>query len=259
MRIAIPNDALIEPLVSHHDWVCSDRGWHVVHAAASDCADMLFTNRADITLMTPLDYGRAAGVVDFTIVPVSCVALGDFTNQMGISFPSNIAYIKTIGSDNPTDYLVNIGAIVLRERFEAEAVSIEQIQPGTIHSVSTGLPVDCVIASPTNSSGLALLDVSEEFFDLAEAPLPVWMWVCRADTYQPDIPEALLAMANASITEQSIHEPLAVDSDALSREGKILYRWTDVVEEGLQAVLNLLYFHQFLSVLPDIKFADNAQ
>jgi hypothetical protein len=39
----------------------------------------------------------------------------------------------------------------------------------------------------------------------------------------------------------------------MPREGKILYRWNDDVQEGMEAALHMLFYHQLLSEIPAIK------
>lgn len=246
MRIAVPSDPLVQSIVANVQETCNRLGWTLIIRSSDECADMLMSNRADVALITPFHYGMATGKLDLNIVGGPCVALHDFTNTMGVYFPNNVAFIKTIAATHPDHFLSKMGAIVLRERFEAEDVSM--IQVGNADESS-----DCVLAFPSEYQRVATLDVSEEFTDMAECPLPVYLWACRVDSVSEQLAGAVAAMADNNVVDQFVEEVVHIHDEHFTREGKVLYRWSGEVEEGLNAVFNLLYFHQVLPVLPEIK------
>ncbi len=252
MRIAIPDHPLVAPLVQNAVGVCERLGWTLLRVSADQAEDMLATNRADVALVSPLAYGKASGIVEYNIVPNTCVALSEYTATMGIIFPHDVASIRKIGAENPNNFLVVIGALMLRERYEASAEPVLRI-PSESTARESAVTVDCIIGEPQSSSRNALLDVSEEFYDFVESPLPVFLWVCRLDGETDKLSEAIQSMANRDLPEVVVTEQIPLYGDSFPREGKILYRWSDDVEEGLTAVLNLLYFHQTLNNLPEIK------
>ena len=252
MRIAVPTDTLAHPILVHAHDVCSRLGWTLLNADVDACADMLLANKVEVALVSPIHYGLATGKLDLNIVDGSCVALQDYTNTMGVFFPNNVAEITRIGATNPTHFLSQMGAVVLRERFEAANVSVDL--------VATNLQdVDCVLAQPPYDNKVATLDVSEEFTDMAECPLPVYIWACCPEADIDALPSVLLAMADATYVEQQVEEEVHIHDEHFTREGKILYRWTDEVEEGLNAVFNLLFFHQILPKLPEINLLSQGQ
>jgi hypothetical protein len=250
MRLAVPDIPLVDPLLRNAEAVCGRLGWTLQRVPVDQCAELLAANRVEAALISPLAYGQASGVVDYHIVPQTCVALVDFTNVMGITFPADVPMINTIGAEQPTDFLVIMGALMLQERFEARGAGITQLAAG---GAATAPAVDSIIAAPRPGAELPMLDVSEEFFDLAESPLPAFLWVYRMEADVDALPAALAEMADAELPEAVVREPGSLTEDHFPREGRIQYRWTDEVEEGLTAVLNLLYFHQYLTNLPDIK------
>lgn len=252
MRLAVPTDPLVDPLVEHAEDVCSRLGWTLLRVPEEQCEELLLANRVDAALLTPLAYGRAAGVVEYNIVKGACVALYDFTNVAGVYFPNEVSEIRTVGSTTPNDFLVHMGAILLRERFESTSITITQ----TVESA--GAAPDCVIERITSTEHAATLDVSEEFTDLAECPLPLYLWVCRMDADIDQLPDALLAMSDAQLLEYTVTEELQIHDEHIYRDGKVIFRWNAEIEEGLTATLNLLYFHQLLTVMPEIKILGEA-
>lgn len=243
MRIAIPTDELTAPITELAVQVCESNGFTLVRAAEEECADMMLDNRVQVALLSPLAYGKATGVVDVCVVDATCVALDGFTNVAGVYFSHNAAIIETVGTEHPDRFLMHMGTILLKERYDA--------QHAVVSKTNSSDGTDCVVARIT-ANAQATLDVSEEFTDMAECMLPAFMWVCRADVEMPALANILESMAAPTTTVQEVSEVVHLPNEQFTRGGRIVYRWSDEVGEGLNAVLNLLYFHQSLTVLPEI-------
>jgi len=98
----------------------------------------------------------------------------------------------------------------------------------------------------------AALAVSEEWFDAAEMPLPVAMWACRVEADLDKVSHAVRQMAQEPLTVVEVHEPVD-DEGSMVRQGTISWTWNADVEEALEGVLNLLFFHQLLREIPAVK------
>ena len=59
--------------------------------------------------------------------------------------------------------------------------------------------------------------------------------------------------ANQQLLHREVSEIVPITADHMPREGKILYRWNDDVQEGMEAALHMLFYHQLLSEIPAIK------
>ncbi len=60
-------------------------------------------------------------------------------------------------------------------------------------------------------------------------------------------------MADADVTERHVSEVATLDEDTTPRAGRITFRWDDDTETALTAVLNLLFFHQMIPEMPEVK------
>lgn len=241
MIIAIPDGGIADPILTNVRKVCERLGWTIKTSTADGCGQLLLANMAGMALTTPLGYGQGVGKVDYRIVPGPCVAIQDYTNTHGIWFPHRDAELGTYTSDNLDGFTSLIGKSILAEKFEVV------LEPSKDRELA-----DCIIdeVKPFSSADM---DLSEEWFDLIESPLPIGLWVCRVDSEIEGISEAIKEFADASVTDRQVSEMLSPDADRLPREGKILYRWTDEIEEGLTATLHTLFYHQHFSELPGIK------
>jgi hypothetical protein len=241
MKIAVPTGPLYAPLVAHIDEVCARRGWQVVHAEIEACGRMLLTHAVDAALISPLGYGHGVAKVDYRIVPGMCVMLQDYTNIAGIDFRPGAASIITADSATPDEFLVTIGTLVVAEKLDVDL---------QVHARADE-PADCMI-DLVQPGARPMMDVSEEWSDLTDAPLPVAIWVCRVEADIDAISSAVTEMADARV-ETPVSEMVPLEGDHFPREGNVLYRWSEETEEALAAVLDVLYYHQLLPEIPAVK------
>lgn len=240
MKIAIPDAALYAPLSAHAEAVCAERGWSLVRAPIEQCGRLLLSHAVDAALVSPLGYGRGVGSVDYRIVPGPAIMLHDFTNVAGITFAAGATAIRSVASQTPEEFLVTMGMLILAEKLDAEL----SMNPSAQNADCT---IDLAVPGVT-----AMMDVSEEWADLTDAPLPVALWACRIEADLDAMAVAVGAMADA-MQERPVSEMLSTSDDHVPREGRITYRWNDDSEEALAAVLDLLFFHQILREIPAVK------
>ena len=241
MTIAIPNHDLFGPVLHSIDSACKTRGVSLRRCSLDECGELLLANMVEAALVSPLGYGAGVGRVDYRIVGGPCVALQNYTHVYGADFSAGSSDLSSFHSDDPTSYLSTMMRLTMSEKFDVE-----------LHSVDASQPADCRIGQPP-ASGSQALDLGEEWFDLAEAPLPVALWVIRVDSELQGFDALVHEAADQAVAERPVSEIVPMHSDHAPREGAILYRWSESVDEGLVAALNALYFHQLLRELPAVK------
>lgn len=241
MNIAIPTLALAEPILTNVREVCTRLGWEVRTGSLDECGKMLLANSVDMALTSPLGYGRGVGKVDYRLIPGPCVALEDYTNSFGIWFPDGGKGLATYSSSEPGSFPALAGRMVMAEKFD--------VVLSEAPSKSIG---DCVIDAVGNTQPPAM-DLGEEWFDLVESPLPIAVWVVRVDAEALDVDRAVTEFADQRLLERHVSEVVPSTSDRMPREGKVLYRWSSEVEEGLEASLHTMFYHQMLPEIPAIK------
>jgi hypothetical protein len=97
------------------------------------------------------------------------------------------------------------------------------------------------------------MDLGEEWFDIVESPLPLAVWVHRVDSEYIEHVAIVREFADENLLHREVSEIVPITADHMPREGKILYRWNDDVQEGMEAALHMLFYHQLLSEIPAIK------
>ena len=177
---------------------------------------MLVNHMVDMALVSPLGYGSGVGKVDLRLIPGPCMVLKDYTNIAGIRFRDNLEEINTVGSHQPATFLPVIGSLLMREKFEAP--------PSPVQKITKGAPADCMIDLNTPEDGPAAMDVSEEWFDLAEMPLPIAVWACRVEAELDKVEDAVKTHGGEPPAGRSGDR-----TDHLGRRGAVPARRHDLV------------------------------
>ncbi|MBU3698866.1 MAG: hypothetical protein FGM33_02475 [Candidatus Kapabacteria bacterium] len=246
MTIAIANEDLFGPLLRNIDAACASRGIALRRCSLEECGELLLASMVDAALVSPLGYGSGVGRVDYRIVGGPCLALQDYTHVFGADFTPGAADLLTYQPESKAaggqgSFMSTIMHMTLSEKFDVE-----------LRPAQAGETADCVFGAPP-SSAMQSLDLGEEWFDLAEAPLPIAIWTIRVDSEIENFDALVADAADAALQQRPVSELVPVTSEHAPREGAILYRWSDSVEEGLVATLNALYFRQLLPEIPAVK------
>ncbi len=241
MKIAIPRLALAQPLLEHAAEIAAQNGFTLIEASLEECGTMLLNNNVDVALMSPHGYGLGVGKVDYRIIPGPCVALEEYTHAYGLWFPESGSALESFYATHPDAYLSVISRLVMAEKFDVHLTFTE-----SAHDAD-------VTIGPTSENPVPAMDLGEEWFDIVESPLPLAVWVHRVDTEHLEQVERVKDFANQQLLHREVSEIVPITADHMPREGKILYRWNDDVQEGMEAALHMLFYHQLLSEIPAIK------
>lgn len=246
MTVAIPESPLATPLTEHAEDVCARLGWKLLRVPEAKTGDLLLKNFADLALVSPLGYGLGVGRVDYRLLPGPCIMLNNYTNIAGINFRENLEAVETCESSTPDDFLAVMGTMVLAEKFDLDVSVLKK----SAENAGAATGADCSI-DYVRGAQVSALDVTEEWWDLTERPLPVAVWACRIEADLDHVQEAVEAMQSRDLVPHMIEE--AVEPGTLPRQGSIMYRWDDETEKALMAALEMLFYHQYIPELPAIK------
>jgi hypothetical protein len=241
MKIAIPRLELAQPLLTHAADVAARHGFTLVEASLEECGTMLLNNHVDVALMSPHGYGLGVGRVDYRLIPGPCLALEDYTHAYGLWFPESGSALETFHASQPDAYLSVISRLVMAEKFDVH-----------LEYTASSERADVTIGS-TSENPTPAMDLGEEWFDIVESPLPLAVWVHRVDSEYIEHVAIVREFADENLLHREVSEIVPITADHMPREGKILYRWNDDVQEGMEAALHMLFYHQLLSEIPAIK------
>ncbi len=247
IRLAVPNNKNFDFLSDFTQESLEKYKIQVLKLSEQQCFDYLLNNRADAALLSPLSYGKGMMTADFRIINAPILAAENYTSLAYILFRRNLETILSCTSPNPEDFIIKTGQILLSEKLDIEAPLSTQLS-----KLENENPPDAIIAWNNEDSPETTLDISEEWYDMYELPLPLAFWVCRSEEYHPEI-EFILHQ----IKMQSAEDKYIVDKnnypETEARNGRLIFSLTQEVEEGLDQVLQLFYFRGIFPEVPGIK------
>lgn len=250
IRIAIPDIPAYAPLIANKEAVENQYNAQIRITTEQECSDLLFANRVDCALVSPLGYGNGVTNANYRIIPTSCCIAEGFTQLASLYFNGGLGTINTCSSPTPQDFLIQAGLIVLSEQFDIKP----QCSQGTENIEQELQNNDAVIAwNSVQTSLTPAMDVSEEWTLAEDHGLPLALWVCREEVAnEHPFKEITSALAQTELPA----EVAFMDENDVTREGKIHWRWNAQAEPALMFCLNMLFYHQVLPEIPAIKILE---
>ncbi len=250
IRLAFPDVELYSRLFQSCNSYCSQHNIKYYQVQESKCIDLLLRNLVDSAFISPLGYGMGVKIADFRIVPGPAIFSQDYTGLASIHFKKGLNSIRLLCSSSPRDFPMIIAKLLLSEKFGVD-LELQNVKT-TDGNILSGY--DGEVLWGRSQSEEPSLDVSEEWYDLIEEPLPLGFWVCRAEEYPQNIIEIVNSLTASDLPpEESISETLSSAPRGITRNGTIFWRWKDELEESLKSTLLFLFYHQLLPEIPAVK------
>lgn len=256
LTIAIPDNQFYLPIIQNCDAIAMQNNFTIIRTTEKRCAELLLDNRADIAFLSPLEYGLAVGKVDYRIIPATAVSGEGFTNIASIYFSPFLQTINTAAAPNPDDFISVAGKLVLTEKFDIHTKLIQC--SGSLDELLN--KADAAILWNSTILPPASLDITEEWLDAFDNPLPLGFWVCRPEELPDNITQIIHSFASSQISAVQIihdHDCDSPESHENSygdfREGSIYWQWSDQTEEWLDQTLDALFYHSYIPAIPAVK------
>jgi hypothetical protein len=248
-RILVPYNFVMPEMLANIESVCKERGIDLIKTDEKTCIDQFLLNRGSLALLSPLGYGAGVKSADFRIIPTYAAALLGYSGRASLYFKSGLTTLDKIGTQFPDDFLMKIGNILLAERYEMETEL--ELCKGSVADILG--KYSAAMAYGTDSQ-FNSMDISEDWFETFDIPLPVGVWVCRNQEEPEDVLELTKLFAMDELP-QEIELPNHENEYNLNneREGRLMTIWDDDMKSAFEQTLELLYYHKLLPELPAIK------
>ncbi|MBS3999043.1 MAG: hypothetical protein KGZ71_01030 [Desulfobulbaceae bacterium] len=207
------------------------------------------SNHADLALVSPLVYGMCMNKADLRIIPEKCLAFVGFNGKSSILFRQGEKNLSKVGALHINDYLSVIAKILFSERYDIEPQFVEY--SGSSTEIPQELSAILRIGDfPDKSS----LDLSEDWFDSFEFPLPIAFWVGRNEEIIPEFIDFIKSSAADELpTEYPVHEHIDENTGQYVRSGSVITKWNDEVRSALDQTLQMLYLRTYFTDIPAVK------
>ncbi len=250
IKLAFPKNPFYSKLICDCEDFCRANNIRLYRVSEEDCTNFLLRNLVDCSFLSPLGYGKGVKVTDFRIIPGPMVFVENFSGIASIFFKEGLDTVNSLYSSTSEDFLMLLGRLILSEKFGI-LLDFQKSSDGVETTINRS---DAVIEWGNSSNSTISIDVTEEWFDLTDKGLPLGFWVCRADTYPPNIADVINSIRNKNLSE---YEDIIEQTDSTridyQRKGKIYWQWKPEFEEALESTLLFLYYHQLLPEIPAVK------
>ncbi|MFN3194396.1 MAG: MqnA/MqnD/SBP family protein [Chlorobiota bacterium] len=249
LKIAIPDNPIYRQIFFNAESVCKEFGATLIKTNEREVAKLFEENKVDVAFLTPKDYGRGTRISDYRIVPTTCLAVEGYSRYASVYFKQGLQTIKSAASPTPDDFIINIGKILLAERYSI-SVDLEKTDKSKVDDILE--EKDAALIWKKNFLGDVAMDITEDWFDSYRIPLVLGTWVVR----HQEEPEALDKMLKL-FESDSLHGKTTVTDkpgeEMEPREGKLIHEWSDEIEKAYDTLLEILFYHQFTNELATVK------
>ncbi|MEJ5245442.1 MAG: hypothetical protein WHV28_07020 [Bacteroidota bacterium] len=239
-KIAVIENKLFEPL--YHN-IGSDGV--IIKTTEEKAAELLQSNQVDIALLTPTALAKISRKGDWRIIPSTVLATKGYAELLTLSFKQNLNSIDSIYFEDANYYLKSIIQLLLAEKFDIHT----KISSGKVNIEE----VDAYISYFAENAGDFSIDISEEWFDAFEFPLPIAFWVTSGEIENADMLEITDNIKDNLLSNKETINENTDTAKYQERSGEIIWKWSEEIESALDKTMDLLFYHQIIDDIPDTK------
>lgn len=249
IRIGIPKNEKYKFLIENIQSIQAQYSIKYIEDTEENILKMFKGNLLDAVLLSPYSYGLGMADSDFRIIPSHCIALENYTGYASIYFNRNANQFKTLASQKEDSFLTIVARIIMAERYNSfpQVVELNKTKEEMLNNCDTA-----VLWEQSTGDEFAL-DLSEQWFDTYEFPLPLAFWVTKAEDAPENVEQIINELTNSDKKEELISESIDINGSNYVREGVVHKYWNDDIENSLFQTLQLLYLLQIYTDIPAVK------
>lgn len=257
MIFAYTNEFSTEPLAA----ALERRGWQTVMADKPE--ELLLAGAADLVMTSPLEYARTIGVIDFALAPGVAISTSGFAGLVKLMFKQHLVTIGLVAVSEPDSFGALLARVILSEKHDIEPHIVRVPDDAPVEEMLSAADIALLAGDRAVFDGAgrkSLLDLTDEWEDLAEAPLPYRIVWGRID----QVSESALALlreardeAVLTLADRAVNHPNAEAAQAFYQHylrGEIRYTLADEDLEALDTFYRYLFYYGLISDIPALKY-----
>jgi predicted solute-binding protein len=263
MKLVYNDTLFAEPIANK----LASTEWQITKVG--DIGASIVSGTADVAISDPLDYARSIGATDVSLVPEFGLLSQGLTGIVRVAFRPGGESLDSLAYHPANRTMAWFASVVLTEKhgITPDLVEVDESAdlPVMLDAAEAALLVgsDSVAALATHPSAL---DVSDEWFDLTDQPLPYLVAWGRHGSISSQACEQLLSAAASSMLDM----PDRIAQDPLAEGLRYVYERylmgdievglpRDRTEQILLPAFHYAFYHTFVEDIPSIKYADQAE
>ncbi len=247
IRVGIPDNAIFKKLYSNSELIKDKYNLEIFVLPEVEVLKLFKARRLDIALLSPLGYGSGVKVADYRIIEGPCLASVSYNGFASILMKAGIRNIKKLNSNSADDYMMLIGRVLLAERYDINLkLENEKLDSSTLFASS-----DISIIWGSLYEAPIKFDISEDWYETYEFPLPLGIWCTYGDNPIENCNEIINELADSNLKD--IEEINEIDGFGDIKTGELIWKWNGDMQKSMEEIVRLLFFHQFIIEVPKIK------
>jgi predicted solute-binding protein len=242
------------------------RGWTTIPSERP--GELLLSGAADIVMTPALDYGQHLGLIDYALVPTVGIMTTGIAGLTKVAFNKGLKGISSLAVRNPESSEALLARILFAEKHDIDLKLVPlsgDASPGQMLERADGALLVGDEASIGMGSRLSAFDLSDEWEDLTESPLPyMLMWGRVGEVSIETIAELLEARdeAGLSLAAAATGHPAGADATAIYEHylrGDI--RFTIGLDDldSLDTFYRYAFYHTAIPDIPSIRFLPDGE
>ncbi len=244
-KIAVIDHPLYYKLYDKFEIVKDELNLELIVASEEEVLKLYKNRHVNLALITPLGYASGLKHADFRIVPTNMLSAVGYTEFATMYFKSNVREIKSIASYNVNSFISQLGNLLLSERYNL-VLELKQAQKVNLEEQLINSEI-YIESGKLDYSGVTT-DITEDWFDSFQIPLPLVFWACYDENDGTNFTHITNSISSISEPYQELN--LENPNQA---ESELIWKFDKDIENALEQIMQFLYFRQVVTDIPAIK------
>lgn len=254
IKIYFPSNEYLENLTTNFDKV--QKKYEIIKIDEKvNLKEALNQNEIDLALVDPITYANISSEIEYSIVPTKCLMAAGYTGIGSIYFAKYLREISSIAYCPNNKYLALLSKIVLKEKysFEIEATELEKVSLGDLKNYDAILCTEKFDESPNS------LDLTEEWFDTFEYPLPIAFWIALENFDYEGISKITELLYNPQEKDNQVLDKHKTPTSQYERSGLIINDFSDEAIKSFEEIIQLFYQLGYIEDMKDIRILGSEE
>ncbi len=218
-------------------------------------SNLLNNSKVDLALVDPITYANISSENEYAIVPTKCLLAAGYTGIATIYFAKYLRDIQTLAYSPENNFLAILASIILKEKYSFETENIELINI----SINDLKNYDAIIHTQKFDGYNNTLDLTEEWFDAFEYPLPFAFWIAPIDSDYDSITQITNLMFDSSPKDKIISQYNQSETFYYHREGIIANEFSEEAIKSIEDTIQLFYQIGLIDNMKDLRILGNKE
>ncbi len=237
----------------------SRRGWDVTPHESP--GELIVEGRADIVLTSPLEYARSLGVLDLAMAPGIGISTEGFAGLVTLVFNKGLVDLHTMSVKGRDAYEAAIARVILSEKHDIEPTIVQAAPDASLEDMLAVADMALLVGDDAvfgSAGGRPLLDLTDEWGDVNETPLPYRLFWGGIDKVPQEALDDLIAARDEAVL---MLPDLALRSGSPGGEafyqrylrGEIRYSLGAPDLSALDACYRYLFYYGLITDIPALR------